>query len=237
VVQSGENLTTIAVRYGVRVTQLMQANGLTSTSVLHPGDKLIIPAKRQTPTPTTVLTEVIHVVQEGEGLADISQRYSVPPERIREANDLSPSSTIRPGDRLTIPLTPPPTATPIPVATTSTPGPPYPAPHLLSPAHKARFKGQDAVLVLQWASVGILEDDEWYAVRLRYLGSWKDDRPKEEAMLTRITSWRVPKEWYPREDDLGDLFEWTVEVVRIKDNTDAPVLICPPGTVRRFEWR
>jgi cytoskeleton protein RodZ len=44
VVQPGDNLWSISVRYGVTVEAVREANGLTEDSVLHAGDRLLIPA-------------------------------------------------------------------------------------------------------------------------------------------------------------------------------------------------
>ncbi|MCM1369289.1 MAG: transglycosylase SLT domain-containing protein [Candidatus Amulumruptor caecigallinarius] len=48
-VKSGENLTTIAKKYGVTVSELKKANGL-SGDELHPGDKLKLPGKEKAAT-------------------------------------------------------------------------------------------------------------------------------------------------------------------------------------------
>jgi LysM repeat protein len=207
-------------------------------SYLHPNDELIIPVEGATPSPTVPPSEVVHVVQEGERLSDIVDRYGVSEERIRRANELESGTRIQPGDRLIVPLnrTPGPTATPTSTFT-PTPGPPYPAPHLLYPLQNATFRGADGAVTLQWASVGILEEDEWYAVDLRYLGRRPHGQSSQVTVYTRITSWRVPEEWYPGRDASEHRFEWTVYVVRQAEATEPTVLISPEGYVRRFEWR
>ncbi len=45
VVVLGETLQTIAIVYGIGVEELAQANNLTPTAILKPGDVLIIPGK------------------------------------------------------------------------------------------------------------------------------------------------------------------------------------------------
>lgn len=52
-VRSGDNLSRIAKRYGVSVAALQNANGLTATSVLHPGQKIKLPAKGNTKKSTS----------------------------------------------------------------------------------------------------------------------------------------------------------------------------------------
>src|SRR5690349_8147816 len=58
-VQSGETLTAIALRYGVSVDEIVQANGLANANYLYVGQQLAIP--NQTPAGGQ-----IHTVQVGE---------------------------------------------------------------------------------------------------------------------------------------------------------------------------
>ncbi len=238
VVQRGDVLLDIAIRYTITLKELLEANEITEAHILHPGEELIIPASARTPTPTVPPSEVTHVVQQGERMSDIARRYNVSESRIRAANGLDPDETIQAGDELVIPLSVPEEATAAPTTTpTPTPGPPYPAPQLLYPAEDATLWGPDAAVMLQWTSVGILGEDEWYEVHFRYLGERAGGRPGETAVHTRVTSWRVPDEWYPGEDAAQDRFEWKVEVVRVTGE-DAPTeIISTSGFVRRFSWK
>jgi len=222
----------------VTVDELSKANGISSTSYLHPDDELTIPTKGHIPTPTVPATEIIHRVQEGERLSDIAKRYGVSKERIQLANDMEPDLRIQPGDTLIVPLNPQPSPTPTRTPTaTSTPGPLYSDPQLLYPLDDATFRGADKVVMLQWASVGILNENEWYALCLRYLGKRADGQPSEITIRTRITSWRVPAEWYPGEDASESRFEWAVHVIREVDKETPPTVISSIGDVRRFTWR
>jgi LysM repeat protein len=238
-VQAGETLYSIARLYEVDVAALSQENGLTTTSVLHPDDQLVIPNPIEGAAPTAAVSsnEVLHTVQEGERLRDIAQRYAISESIILRVNNLENAAAVRPGDTLLIPLLngPAPTVTAAPTAT-PTPGLPYPAPHLLYPLHNAEFKGPGETVTLEWTSVGILGDGDWYALSLRYLGTRADGQPSEITLYTRITSWRVPKEWHPGTDVSEHRFEWTVQVVRRQDLTSPPTAISLPGTPRRFKW-
>lgn len=237
VVQPGQTLYGVARLYGVTVSALSQANGLTLMSYLRPGDELIIPLDPDLATPLPA-SQALHVVQSGEKLSDLARRYNVSEERIREANGMSDSDQITAGDRILIPVNP--TATPPPTPTTaptSTPGPRYAAPNLTYPAQDARFDGDDQSIVLQWASVGVLEEDEWYAVYLRYLGERTSERPSEATMYTRATSWRVPAEWHPDAGATEWRFQWHVSVVRSRDGQATQATLSPLSQIRRFEWR
>jgi LysM repeat protein len=229
----------IARTYAVTLRELLEANDITEAHVLHPGDELFIPASGQRPTPTVPPSQVIHVVQSGDLLRDIATRYAVSEARIREANGLSAEDAIQVGDELLIPLDPSPTpeATAEPTSTsTPTPGPPYAAPRLLYPADNAKITGPDRAVILQWASVGILGEDEWYALQVDYLGERPDGEESEITVYTRVTSWRLPAEWYPGPDTAQDRFQWKVEIVRKEAESDAPVVISRPSFVRHFRW-
>ena len=106
VVQPGEGFIAIAERYGVRPTLLASANGLVLTSVISPGQRLRIPGRTtatSTPVATPTVSRLRHTVAVGESFFSISQRYHVSPWRLAQANRLSLTSTIVPGQRLALP--------------------------------------------------------------------------------------------------------------------------------------
>jgi LysM repeat protein len=47
IIQSGDTLSHVSVKFGVSIEAIMDRNGLDKTSILHPGDKLIIPRPRK----------------------------------------------------------------------------------------------------------------------------------------------------------------------------------------------
>jgi hypothetical protein len=123
------------------------------------------------------------------------------------------------------------TPTPFPIQTPVR-GLPYAAPWLLTPANGTIFRGSQNPPVLQWASVGILKDDEWYRVQV-----WA---PQQQGVpteaFTKATFWRVPRELYPggrREQR----FEWQVAVVRLLDAEPRQLLLSLPSEIYSFVWR
>lgn len=105
VVQPGENLAAIAYRYGVSVEEVVKVNGLRSADWIYVGQHLIIPAgtlTAATPTPTRASGRV-HVVQAGENLTWIAQRYGVSVAAIMRANRITNPDTIYVGQLLIIP--------------------------------------------------------------------------------------------------------------------------------------
>lgn len=105
VVQPGDQLLRIARRFGIALSALKAANGLTSDTI-QPGQVLLIPAPTLTPTPSRTPTAlpanaVLYVVKAGDRLARIAARYGVTMDALKSANRLS-SEEIYIGQRLVI---------------------------------------------------------------------------------------------------------------------------------------
>jgi LysM repeat protein len=96
VVQRGENLFRIALKYGVTVEAVAKRNGIVNPSLIWTGQKLYIPAGGS-PSPGN-----IHVVQRGQNLYRISLIHGTTVQAIMQANKLS-STVIYVGQRLRIP--------------------------------------------------------------------------------------------------------------------------------------
>lgn len=108
-VKAGETTSGIARRYGVNLDALLAVNRLTRRSTIKVGQRLVIPgvATAAGPAPgssdpATRQGATVHVVQKGETLFRIAQRYGTTVERLCEANDLTKDSILRPGTALSI---------------------------------------------------------------------------------------------------------------------------------------
>ncbi len=221
VVQPGDSLYSIANTYGTTVETLMMINGIKDPSLIHVGQELLIssltstPTATSTPTPTHTLTPT-----------------STPTWTLTPTPEPTKTPTFTMTPTLTPSPTPQPIFTPTPIATY-----PYPAPVLLAPADGEVFQGADEIIVLNWASVGILAEDEWYVVRLRYEG---DSLDQPADVWTKATSWRVPAELYPPAGVEPRLIHWNVRVMHQTntgpDGTLEGVEISPESTTRRFYW-
>ena len=99
VVQRGENLFRIALRYGTMVQAIVDRNKIVNPSRIWAGQKLIIPSGGGPSLPSGE----IHVVQPGENLYRIALRYGTTPWAIAVANGLSSTNYIYVGQRLRIP--------------------------------------------------------------------------------------------------------------------------------------
>ncbi len=102
VVQRGETLSSIAVRYGVNMWTLAQTNGIVNPNHVYVGQRLTIPGSGcQAAAPAA--SGRVHVVQYGENLTGIAQRYGVNVWTLAKANGMSNLNFVYAGQRLTIP--------------------------------------------------------------------------------------------------------------------------------------
>ncbi|HUV93412.1 MAG TPA: LysM peptidoglycan-binding domain-containing protein [Anaerolineae bacterium] len=199
-------------------------------------------------SPTTLPTPeaVIHIVQSGDTLGGIAVKYGVDEESIARANSIKVDSILRIGQKLIVPgLTLPPTHTPEPTpiptsAPTLTPWPtpssraafPYRQPSLLAQTCGSVVAGAETRILLNWTSVGILDEEEWYRLRI-----WHDEDPEDPVTIsTKVTSWRVPQGLYPEEDQ-GHQFSWQVTVIGPESDGAPGVALSPPSEVYRFRWQ
>ena len=128
-VASGDTIDTLARRYGVPASAIMQANNLTAPATIYPGQPLVIPRYNQSPVaavgapparapavtaprPARVAPAMgtaavgnsgVHIVAPGETLSRISRLYGKSLAELARANRLAPSAHLRVGDRIIIP--------------------------------------------------------------------------------------------------------------------------------------
>lgn len=128
VVEAGETIARIALRYGVQRDAIMHANGITEqTRTLRIGDRLIVPgvtatpaanatpiriaAATRTPTPAPMATpeeeqeeEHVYIAEAGDSLDSIAQRFGIPLDALLQANDFDDADrAVEVGERIVIP--------------------------------------------------------------------------------------------------------------------------------------
>lgn len=125
IVKAGENLTTIAKRYGVSIHAIRKANNLSKRSILKVGSRLVIPndrpqTKQENKTDKSQLNHQqnrksaaklkiqkprIHIVKRGENLTQIAGKYKIPLHVLKGENKIRPGtgSKLFVGARLLIP--------------------------------------------------------------------------------------------------------------------------------------
>lgn len=114
IVQPGENLFRIALRYGVTMNDLATINNITDAKNIYSGQELLIPGlslpavagetieTSVVENPLVAATPIIHVVQRGENLTQIAQKYGITLQDVMLANSLANPSRILAGEELTI---------------------------------------------------------------------------------------------------------------------------------------
>jgi len=113
-VKAGDTLSGIASRYGISLSKLLSANGLKSTSIIYPGQKLKLtgtakapsqaaaPAKQASTGGTATSASSTYTVQGGDTLSGIAERHGMGLSKLLSANGLSSSSIIYPGQKLKV---------------------------------------------------------------------------------------------------------------------------------------
>jgi murein DD-endopeptidase MepM/ murein hydrolase activator NlpD len=91
-VLDGETINGVASVLGVSVSNLLASNRLFGGEQLQPGQVLYASQEG-----------VVHIIQQGQTLTDISLTYAVPVETLTAVNGITTSSTIYAGDRILIP--------------------------------------------------------------------------------------------------------------------------------------
>lgn len=111
IVQPGESLYSIATRYGITMAQIAEANELTNWTYLTVGQQLIIPglespgeseAEEVVENPLVAGAPEIHVVQPGETLATIANRYGITVADLLKANNIANPDLIYRGQELSV---------------------------------------------------------------------------------------------------------------------------------------
>ncbi|MGL5830960.1 MAG: peptidoglycan DD-metalloendopeptidase family protein [Candidatus Altimarinota bacterium] len=92
-VESGQTISTIAEEYGLKTNTVLWENGLSSTSTLKIGQKLLIPP----------VDGVTHKVEKGQDIKKIASLYSVSEEAILKQNGLESSATLQADQALFVP--------------------------------------------------------------------------------------------------------------------------------------
>ncbi|TNE85451.1 MAG: LysM peptidoglycan-binding domain-containing protein [Deltaproteobacteria bacterium] len=94
-VKSGDTLSGVAARYGVKVADVQRWNEMTNTTIFV-GQKLTLRPKE------TPRTEVVHTVASGENLSRIAEKYGVSVRELQELNGIDNPSHIRVGQKLKV---------------------------------------------------------------------------------------------------------------------------------------
>ena len=98
IVQPGETLSSIAIRYGVTVEALMAANDLADPNYVYVGQRLVVPGGSE-----AARYGGRHVVKVGETLTSVAFRYGTTAAALAAANGLRDADFIYVGQVLNVP--------------------------------------------------------------------------------------------------------------------------------------
>lgn len=80
VIQKGDTLSAIASRFGTTVDELANKNGIKNPNLIYTGTTILVPSEEKT------TNETIYVVQAGDNLSKIAQKYNTTWQKIYEKN-------------------------------------------------------------------------------------------------------------------------------------------------------
>lgn len=115
VVRAGDTVSGLAKQYGTTVAQIVSANGLNNAGLIYVGQRLTVSGSAGSGAATSGATTVqvsnpvsstasrTHVVQSGETVTHIAQRYGTTVSAITASNKLGSNALIYVGQRLTVP--------------------------------------------------------------------------------------------------------------------------------------
>jgi murein DD-endopeptidase MepM/ murein hydrolase activator NlpD len=155
VVERGETLFSIAGRYGVTVDAVTHANAVSDPRKIYVGQRLIIPSGSTSIGPTETAP---YVLEAGDTLASIAQRYGTTWHALAQLNDLLAPNTVVAGQVIKVP-----------------------APH--KPSDETGTPKVGGSPVQSGATYVVREDDTWFRIALRY-----DVPPWALANANRVTN-------------------------------------------------
>jgi len=111
-VQNGDTFWGLARLYHVSVAKLAKWNGMAPHDTLHVGQKLVVwqsghsrplgARRSRSSYPVSALRRIRYVVHRGDSLSSISDHFNVSLHKLARWNELSMSSILHPGQRLTL---------------------------------------------------------------------------------------------------------------------------------------
>lgn len=109
-IATGDTYYSIADKYGTTVEKIFELNGITATTIYHPGDKIIVkstaPAKSDTKRPkahkSSSSKAQYHTIEEGDTLGHIAIKYNTTVAKLCELNDIEKNDILKLGKKLRV---------------------------------------------------------------------------------------------------------------------------------------
>jgi murein DD-endopeptidase MepM/ murein hydrolase activator NlpD len=103
-VQQGETVYSISRKHNVPADIILRANNLQSASMIQPGQRLVIPVRRNAAAPMIQNAPAnTHTTAAGDTIFSLSRKYKVSPQAIASANNLTLSTQLKIGQQVRIP--------------------------------------------------------------------------------------------------------------------------------------
>ena len=113
IVSTNDTIDTLAQRYNVPAKEILRVNGLPTPRNLQPGQSLVIPRQvvasppamsaPQTRPAAVAAAGGVHIVNPGETLYSIARKHNMPPAKLAKANNLSLTTQLRTGMKISVP--------------------------------------------------------------------------------------------------------------------------------------
>ena len=100
IVKSGDTLTSISKLYSINKDLIIKLNNLVDQNYIYIGQNLIISESKANPLKKSDLNNNFHIVQIGENLTEISNKYNLNIEYLLEINNLKNPDSIKVGEKV-----------------------------------------------------------------------------------------------------------------------------------------
>lgn len=103
IVQTGDTLSGIALKYGTTVRQLVILNNIKNPNLIYPGQKIKVPINGNVQNETEYQTgHIIYTVERGDTLSMLALRFNTTVQEIAELNNIQNINLIYIGEKLRI---------------------------------------------------------------------------------------------------------------------------------------
>lgn len=111
-VQQGETVYSLSRKHNVPAEVILKANNLQSASMIQPGQRLVIPMRRNASAPANqnvpaANPSAMHTTASGDTIYSLSRKYKVTPRAIAGANNMTLSTQLKVGQQIRIPAAAP----------------------------------------------------------------------------------------------------------------------------------
>lgn len=105
IIQRGDTLTELAIKYNTTVARLVELNSIANPNLIYAGERLIVPSGEDIPESekTSTSGQTIYIVQRGDTLDQIATSFGTTARAIAMENNIQNVNLIYVGQRLIIP--------------------------------------------------------------------------------------------------------------------------------------